>query len=104
MRLLIVTQYFPPEAGAPQARLYELSTRLREKGHTITVLTAMPNHPTGRVFDGYRGKLRLTEEIDGIRVVRTCIYPSNSRKNIPRLLSYMTVSYTHLTLPTTPYV
>ncbi len=90
MRLLIVTQYFPPEAGAPQARLYELSTRLREKGHIITVLTAMPNHPTGRVFDGYRGKLRLTEEIDGIRVIRTWIYPSKSRKNIPRLLSYMT--------------
>ena len=90
MRLLIVTQYFPPEAGAPQTRLYELSSRLREMGHTVTILTAMPNHPTGKVFKGYRGKIRLTEQIDGIRVVRTCIIPSKSRKNLPRLLSYMT--------------
>lgn len=88
MRLLIVTQYFPPEMGAPQARLYELARRLQRKGHEITVLTAMPNYPTGRVFDGYRRRLRCTEDLDGIRVVRTWIYPSNSASTLPRLLSY----------------
>jgi glycosyltransferase involved in cell wall biosynthesis len=53
------------------------------------VLTAMPNYPAGRVFDGYRRKLRARDEIDGVRVVRTCIWPSNSSRALPRLLSYL---------------
>jgi len=75
--------------GAPQARLYELATRLQDKGHKITVLTAMPNYPTGKIFDGYRRKLYSCEDMNGIRVIRTCIYPSKSSKTLPRLLSYM---------------
>ncbi|MGD0552241.1 MAG: glycosyltransferase family 4 protein [Sedimentisphaerales bacterium] len=89
MRLLIVTQYFPPEMGAPQARLYELAERLKNMGHEITVVTAMPNYPTGRIFKEYRGKLKTTEIMNGIRVIRTCLYPSKSSKTLPRLLSYI---------------
>ena len=89
VKLLILTQYYPPEMGAPQARLYELAKRLRDKGHAITVLTAMPNYPTGKVFDGYRWKPRRTESMDGIRVIRTCIWPSKSSRTLPRLLSYL---------------
>ena len=89
MKLLIITQYFPPEMGAPQARLFELSKRLKAKGHEITVLTAMPNYPTGKILKGYRGKIRMSEEIEGIKVVRTCLYPSKSSKTLPRLLSYL---------------
>src|SRR5690554_4910927 len=88
MRLLIVTQYFPPEMGAPQARLYELARRLHERGHQITILTAMPNYPTGKVFKGYHWKLRKTEDMQGIRVIRTCIWPSKSSRTLPRLISY----------------
>ena len=47
MRIGILTQYFPPEMGAPQARLYELAVRLRARGHSLTVLTAMPKLPDG---------------------------------------------------------
>lgn len=89
MRLLIATQYYPPEMGAPQARLSELATRLRDKGHTVSVLTAMPNYPTGKVFKGYRHKLWMQEEINGILVTRTWIHPSNSARALPRLLSYL---------------
>lgn len=98
MNLLIITQYFPPEMGAPQARLYELAKRLQAKGHQITVLTAMPNYPTGKVFDGYRGKLRKTEDMDGIKIVRTCIIPSISSKTLPRLFSYITFGLSSLLL------
>ena len=45
MRILFLTQYFPPEVGAPQNRLFELSTRLQKKGIDISILTAMPNYP-----------------------------------------------------------
>ena len=89
MRLLIITQYFPPETGAPQARLYELAKRLKDMGHEIAVLTTMPNYPTGKIFKGYRYRARLTEVMEGIKVVRTCLYPSKSSKTLPRLLSYL---------------
>ena len=45
MKILFLTQYFPPEIGAPQNRLYELATRLQNKGAEVTILTAMPNYP-----------------------------------------------------------
>lgn len=98
MRLLILTQYFPPEMGAPQARLQELAVRLQARGHEVTVVTAMPNYPTGRVFDGYRGRIRLREESDGVDVVRTWIYPSNSDRAVPRMLSYASFAASSLLL------
>ena len=92
MRILILTQYYPPEMGAPQARLHELATKLQHRGHAVSVLTGMPNYPTGRVFAGYRWKLRCTETVDEIRVIRTCLYPSKSSRTLPRLLSYLSFS------------
>ena len=89
MRITVLTQNFAPEMGATAVRLYELTTRLAARGHSVTVITAMPNYPTGRVFDGYRGKLRVEEEMDGVRVVRTWVRPSESSKPLPRLLSYL---------------
>ena len=47
MRLVIHTQYYPPEMGAPQARLSDLAKRFVEHGHQVYVLTAMPNYPQG---------------------------------------------------------
>lgn len=69
MHLVIHTQYYPPEVGAPQARLHELAVGLVQRGVQVTVLTAMPSYPRGRVYAGYAGWLRV-ENIDGVRVVR----------------------------------
>ncbi|HUQ63773.1 MAG TPA: glycosyltransferase family 4 protein [Acidimicrobiales bacterium] len=74
MRTLVVTQYFPPEVGAPQARLSELARLWSEAGDDVTVLTGMPNHPTGIVPPSYRRRLRVIEHVDGYRVVRTWLY------------------------------
>ena len=52
-RLLLLTQYFPPEIGAAQTRLFELGQELSDLGWEVEVLTALPNYPTGRVFEGY---------------------------------------------------
>jgi len=65
----------------------------------VTVLTAMPNYPTGKVFSGYRWQLRRKEDLDGgIRVVRTAIYPSKSSRSIPRLFSYLPFALTSVLL------
>ncbi|MDP8975698.1 MAG: methyltransferase domain-containing protein [Actinomycetota bacterium] len=74
MRVLLVTHYFPPEIGAPQARLSELARHWAEAGDEVTVLTGMPNHPTGVVPEGYRRRLRMEERVSGYRVVRTWLY------------------------------
>ena len=79
MRVLFLTVYFPPEAGPPQARNYETAKRLVEWGHDVTILTAFPNHPTGVIAPGYRGKLFMRETMDGLNVVRTWLYPAPNR-------------------------
>ena len=78
MRITILSPYFPPEMGAPPARLYELAIRLKSYGHEMTVITAFPNRPHGQIYEGYRNKIRMVEDMDGIRVIRTWIKPSAS--------------------------
>lgn len=87
-KVLILTQYFPPETGAPQARLSEMALLLKEKGYDIEILTAMPNYPAGKIQESYRGKISLRETWQGIPVVRTFIYPTKKPNLIPRLLNY----------------
>ena len=100
MRIAILTQYFPPEMGAPQARLYELAVRLRARGHELTIVTAMPNYPTGKVFPEYRRKVFCRETLDGLSVIRTPILPSKSTNLLVRLISYMSFVMTSLLLGT----
>jgi len=88
VNITILTQYYPPEVGAPQARLSALARGLACCGHSVTVLTAMPNYPTGKIQEGYGGLL-MTEEQDGVRVIRTFVYPTQNAKVLPRLGSYL---------------
>jgi colanic acid biosynthesis glycosyl transferase WcaI len=91
MKILYVSQYFPPEMGAPAARAAELSRHWAAAGHEVTVLTGFPNHPTGVVPPEYCGKFRrliLREQIDGVNVVRTWLLPFPNRKAYERILNY----------------
>lgn len=72
--MLLVTHYFPPEVGAPQARLSETARAWAADGFEVCVLTGMPNHPTGVVPPVYRRAIRRRERVDGYRVVRTWLY------------------------------
>ena len=93
MNLLILTQYFPPEVGAPQNRLFELAVRLKNAGVNVSVLTAMPNYPQMKIYDGYQGKNYMYEEIEGIPVHRASIYLPKSKSIIQRLLNYFSFVY-----------
>jgi colanic acid biosynthesis glycosyl transferase WcaI len=91
VKLLYVSQYFPPEMGAPAARVVELSRHWVREGHEVTVLTGFPNHPTGIVPPEYRRLLRRLvhrELVDGIRVVRTWLWPVPNRRPHERMLNY----------------
>ena len=89
MRLLYVSQYFPPEMGAPAARVYELSREWVRAGHEVQVLTGFPNHPTGVVPPEYRGELWRRERVDGIEVLRAPTYIAANRGVARRSASYL---------------
>ncbi|MFT7613055.1 MAG: glycosyltransferase involved in cell wall biosynthesis [Parvicellaceae bacterium] len=91
--LLILTQYFPPEVGAPQNRLFELAIRLQKAGIEVTVLTAMPNYPKGEIHPEYLGKKYHYEVMDGLKVHRSSIYVTKSKSIPKRLRNYF--SFVH---------
>jgi colanic acid biosynthesis glycosyl transferase WcaI len=92
LKILYVSQYFPPEMGAPAARAAELSRHWARMGHDVTVLTGFPNHPTGVVPPEWRSRLRRlshAEIVDGVRVARTWLWPLPNRKAHERIRSYV---------------
>ena len=56
MNIILLSQHFPPEIGAPQIRLYEVSKELQKRGHQVEVITAFPHHPHGIIPEKYKGK------------------------------------------------
>lgn len=96
MKILILTQYFPPETGAPQNRLHSLAGYFSNLGAEVSILTAMPNYPKMEVFDGYRGKFYKYEEQGNIKVHRAWIFVSKSKSVIFRLLNYFSFVFSSL--------
>jgi colanic acid biosynthesis glycosyl transferase WcaI len=95
VKILYVSQYFPPEMGAPAARAVELARHWVSLGQEVTVLTGFPNHPTGFVPAEWRPRLRrlvYREVIDGITVVRTWLLPFPNRRAHERMLNYSSFS------------
>jgi colanic acid biosynthesis glycosyl transferase WcaI len=91
VKILYVSQYFPPEMGAPAARAAELAHHWAEAGHDVSVLTGFPNHPTGVVPEEWRSRLRkLTyhEKIGGANIYRTWLWPLPNRKAHERMRNY----------------
>jgi glycosyltransferase involved in cell wall biosynthesis len=88
MRVLFISQYFPPEMGAPAARTYELARCWVRQGAQVTVVTAIPNHPTGVIPESYRHQRLFEERHDGVRVIRTWIYAAANRGVWRRSMNY----------------
>src|SRR6185437_1777407 len=91
MKILYISQYFPPEIGAPAARASELARHWTRDGHDVTVLTGFPNHPNGVVPAEYKSALRrlvAKEKFAGASVVRSWLLPFPNRKAYERILNY----------------
>ncbi len=82
--------------GAPSNRLLELAKGFKENGWEVSVVAAIPNYPTGKIFKEYRGKLSLAENKEGILIKRYWLYASNSARTIPRIISMLSFSLTSL--------
>lgn len=91
MKILYVSQYYPPEMGAPAARASELAQHWAQAGHQVSVLTGFPNHPTGVVPPEWRQRLKgLTyhEKSDGVDIYRTWLWPLPNRRAHERMRNY----------------
>lgn len=92
MRVLYFTQYYPPEVGATQTRAYEMSRYLASRGHHVTVVTEVPNHPSGIIPPHYKGHLSERVREVGIDVMRLWVWASpekNFKSRMRFYLSYM---------------
>ena len=92
MKIGLLTQYYKPEMGAPQNRLYEMVRGLKELGNEVYIVTSMPNYPTGKIFPEYQGKIVSHEIMDDIAIKRYWLYASNARKVIPRIWNMISFS------------
>jgi hypothetical protein len=89
MKILFLSDNFPPETNAPASRTYEHAKRWVAAGHSVTVITGTPNFPSGKVHAGYSNALWKREEIDGISVVRVWTYITANEGFLRRTLDYM---------------
>lgn len=96
--ILLVSHYFPPEVGAPQARLSEMARAWASSGADVTVLTGMPNHPTGVIHDRYRGAVLRRESRDGYRVLRTWLYATANEGIVKKTLGHLSFMLTSVLL------
>ncbi len=94
MRILFLTPYYPPEVGAPQARIHELALRLVRRGHQIQVLTALPNYPSGVIPPEYQGKAGSWEVRDGVQIHRVGSYATPNKGFVRRILAHLSFMIT----------
>jgi len=97
MRILYIAHRFFPETLAVERSLGEI-LELCDLGHEVTILTAMPSYPLGRVFDGYRRRLFLRERVQGLEVIRVRSFSTPNTGIIARLLSYVSFSFASMTV------
>jgi len=93
MKLLFLTDNFPPEVNAPANRTYEHCKEWVKHGIEVTVITCAPNFPKGRVYEGYKNKLFQKEIIDGIKVIRVWSYITSNEGFFKRILDYISYAF-----------
>lgn len=91
-RITLLCSSFPPETGAAPTRMYHLAKMLLQHQHEVTVICAMPNYPTGKIFPAYKRRLLVKENFEGINIIRTWLIPTHSSSKMIRAISLL--SYT----------
>lgn len=93
MKILFITDNFPPEVNAPATRTYEHCQEWVKQGDEVTVITCFPNFPKGKVYEGYKNKLYQTEYIDGIKVIRVWSYITANAGFAKRIVDFMSFAF-----------
>ncbi|MBO8093804.1 MAG: glycosyltransferase family 4 protein [Prosthecochloris sp.] len=94
MKILFITDNFPPEVNAPATRTYEhIKAWQKEKDIEVVVLTCFPNFPHGKLYEGYKNTFYKKEHVDGIAVIRVWSYIASNSGFVKRVLDYMSFGF-----------
>lgn len=93
LRIMLISQYFYPEVGATQTRMFEFAKNLTQLGHQVTVIAEFPNHPHGTMAEEYRGKWFETESLAGFDVLRVWVQTSPVKNFRTRILFYLSFMF-----------
>ena len=96
MHILFLTDNFPPEVNAPANRTYEHAREWVRLGHEVTIITCVPNFPTGQIFKGYKNKIWQSEYIDGIRVIRVWSFVAANEGFLQRTLDHLSFMFSSI--------
>ena len=94
MKILVVSFYYEPEIGAAPSRITNLVRGLKESGAQVDVLSCLPNYPKGRIFEGYRGRFSMKENLNGVDVYRYWTYATVSKGVVRRALAMTSFAVT----------
>ena len=94
MKILFLSENFPPESNAAATRVFERACYWADWGHEVTVITSAPNFPEGQLFEGYQNKWKQIETLSGIRVVRVKTYIAANSGIINRTLDFLSFMVT----------
>lgn len=94
MKILFLSDNFPPEVNAPATRTLEHCKEWVKAGHEVTVITCHPNYPIGKVYSGYKNCWKSVEEVEGIKVIRVWTYIASNKGFAKRILDYISFSIT----------
>ena len=92
MKILFITDNFPPESNAPATRTYEHCKRWVKFGADVTVITCFPNFPKGIIYEGFKNKIIQKSKVDDIKVVRVWSYITKNEGFFKRILDYASFS------------
>ncbi len=92
MKILFLTDNFPPEVNAPATRTYEHCMEWVKAGAEVTVITCVPNFPQGKVYEGYKNKFIQKEDFEGIKVIRVWSYIVANKGFLKRTLDFISFS------------
>ena len=88
MKILFITDNFPPEVNAPATRTFEHCQEWVKAGASVTVITSFPNFPQGKIYPGYKHKLKQIEILEGIRVIRVWTFMAANEGSFKRLIDF----------------
>lgn len=86
MKILIISQYFPPE---PELKISGLARGLVKLGDEVEILTGYPNYPKGKFYDGYKIRFSLKEDFEGATVHRLPLIPDRNRNALWRIANFL---------------
>lgn len=89
MRLGVVSQWYAPEQVALPSSLARAAVRC---GDAVTVLTAFPSYPHGRLYDGYVQTSKFVENLNGVTVHRVKSFLSHDSNAVNRIRSFISFS------------